>query len=118
MTKEAWDDFLPDEYKGRVAMPVRYEQYEDQAAHASKLIGFDPVGQRCYYTHQFSLNEPAFDADELPLEITVYRERVVAWRLGRDRWLRLKVYEDQPHHCAGKTIRLPPEITTDIGVRR
>ena len=118
MHTEAWDDYLPAECKGRVAMPVRYEKHEDPGAHASKLIGFDPLGRRCYYAHQFMMTEQGFDADEFPIEITVYRERVVAWRLGIDRWLRLKVYADQPERCAAKTIRLPPEITNDSGVLR
>ena len=78
MTTENWDDFLPEEYKGRVAMPVRHERHEDAAAHASKVIGLDPLGRRCYYSHRFELLEPGFDTDEFPLEVAVYREQVVA----------------------------------------
>ena len=99
-------------------MPVRYERHEDPAAHAGRQIGFDPVGCRCYYAQRLLLTELAFDADGFPVDITVYRERVVAGRLGTDRWRKLKVYDGQPDRCASRTIRLPPEITDDWGVQR
>ena len=118
MHAEAWDDYLPAEYKGSVAMPVRYELQEEPSSDASKLIGFDPLGRRCYYTHRFAMTEPGFDADEFPIEVTVYRERVVAWRLGVNHWLKLNIYDDQPDRCAAKTTRLTPEITDDCGVQR
>lgn len=99
-------------------MPVRYERHEEPSAHASKVIGFDPIGRRCYYAHQFQINEQAFDIDEIPLECAVYRERVVAWRLGEDRWLKLKTYDDRIDRCGASSIRLPPEITDEDGVQR
>lgn len=111
-------DELPEEYRGKVVLPVRIERHSDASAHASKAHGFDQDGRRCYYQHAFTLVEERFDAEELPLEVDVYQERVLAWRLKDGKWLKLKTWADQLEHCRKRVFAEPPEITEEAGLER
>jgi hypothetical protein len=101
---------IPQQYREKVVPPVRVESHVDHSAQASKSHGFDRDGRRCYYRHAFTLSEQRFDADEFPLEVDVYEEQVLAWRLTDGSWLKLKVASDQLDHCR-KRIRQGTEIT-------
>ena len=112
------EDELPEEYRGKVVLPVRIERHIDASAHASKAHGFDQDGRRCYYQHAFTLVEERFDAEELPLEVDVYQERVLAWRLKDGKWLKLKAWADQLEHCRKRVFTEPPEITEEAALER
>ena len=112
------EDELPEEYSGKVVAPLRIERHIDASAHASKVHGFDQDGRRCYYQHAFTLTEDRFDAEEFPLEVGVYQERVLAWRLNDGKWLKLKTSADQLEHCRKRVFAEPPEITEEIALER
>ena len=111
-------DEPPEEYRGKVILPVRIERHIDVSAHASKVHGFDQDGRRCYYQHAFTLTEERFDAEEFPLEVGVYQELVLAWRLNDGKWLKLKAWADQLDHCRKRIFTEPPEITEETTLER
>ena len=79
--------------------PVRIESHRDAPAHASKDLGFDEEGRRCYYRHAFTLYEDRFDAVEWPEQVAVYRETLEAWRLIDGRWLSRRSRCERPQAC-------------------
>lgn len=107
-----WEKLLPTEYLTQVATPVKFEHHRDSMANAEKIIGFDEMGERCFVSHAFTLTEEGFDADEFPLLIKVYYERVSAWRLQYGMWVRSKSYCDRLDHCNPKLTTLPLEFMT------
>ena len=109
---------LPEKFRSRVIAPVRVEHHIDTSANASKTHGFDRDGLRCYYRHAFTMTEERFDAEEFPLEINVYREQVLAWRLDDGKWLKLKEWADQLEHCCKRVVAQAPEITDEAGLAR
>jgi len=109
---------LPKIFRSRVILPVRVEHHVDASANASKTHGFDRHGTRCYYRHAFTLTEERFDAEEFPVEVSVYRELVLAWRLDDGKWLKLKESADRLEHCRKCVITLPPEIVEEADLAR
>lgn len=109
-TPAAFEDLLPDMYRKQVIAPTRFEQHEDSAAHAKKIIGWDDSNRRCFYYHDFTLTEEGFDVDEFPLEIDVYYEQVIAWRLQDGKWAKLTTVSDRLNQCANRYITLPLEL--------
>lgn len=109
---------LPQEYCGKVVLPVRIEGHLDASAHASKTHGFDQNGLRCYYQHAFTLTEERFDVDEFPLEISVYEEKVRAWRLIDGKWIKIKAWADQLDLCRKRVFVQPPEISEEVDIAR
>lgn len=89
-----WNADLPESYRDNAIIPVNFEHHADIDARARKEVGFDKAGRRCFYRHEFTLVEDRFDADEFPIQVDVYWERVVAWRLASGRWLKLKTWAD------------------------
>jgi hypothetical protein len=61
----------------------------------------------------FTLTEDRFDAEEFPLEVGVYWERVTAWRLADGQWLRLKTWADRLDHCPKRFFTQAPEIVKE-----
>lgn len=118
MKQEDWQEYLPDEYRNQVAMPLRYERHEEPAVEARRTIGFDAFGRRCYLSYRFQLSAELFDAEEFPIEVATYRERVVAWRLADGRWLKLKSFADRLDSCHPRSTRLPLELTDEAGALR
>lgn len=109
---------LPDEYHTRIVPAVRSECHVDVSAHAIKMLGYDGDGARCFYQHAYTLTEQRFDADEFPLEVGVYEERVLGWRLRGGGWLKLKVWADRLDHCRKRVVTLPPEIVDEAALVR
>jgi len=107
---------LPEEYHGKIVPPVRTERHIDLSAHASKVLGYDGDDRRCFYQHAFTITEERFDADEFPVEVGVYQERVLGWRLRDGRWLKLKVWADRLDHCRKRVVVQPPEITEEAAL--
>ena len=83
---ELWKEMLPNEFRGCVVRPTAFEYHTEPSVSANKIIGFDKDGNRCFYFQSFILTEEGFDIDEFPINIEVYYERVVAWRLNQGRW--------------------------------
>lgn len=110
--QKLWEQLLPTEYRTRVVTPVRFEHHRDSIANAEKIIGFDAMGERCFTCHAYTLTEEGFDADEFPLLIDVYYERVAAWRLQHGIWVRSKSYCDRLDRCNRRLTRLPPEFVS------
>lgn len=110
--QKLWEQLLPLEYRTQVVTPVRFEHHCDPMANAKKIIGFDEMGERCFVCHAFTLTDEGFDADEFPLLIDVYYERVSAWRLQYGVWVRSKSYCDRLDHCPPKLTTLPLEFIT------
>ena len=109
---------LPEKFRSRIVAPVRVEHHVDASANASKTHGFDRNGLRCYYRHTFTLTEERFDAEEFPLEINVYREQVLAWRLDDGKWLKLKESADRLDHCCKRVFAQPLEIIEEVDLAR
>lgn len=109
---------VPEEFREKIVLPVRIERHVDASAHATKVHGFDRNGRRCYYQHVFTMTEERFDAEEFPLEVGVYQERVLAWRLDDGKWLKLKASADQLEHCRKRVFTRPPEITEEAALER
>lgn len=110
---DAWMDELPLDFAAQVVVPDRFESHVDRMAHARKVIGRDPEGARCYLMHVHTEVEERFDIDEFPLEVTVGRERRVAWRLRDGRWL---MQVDRLHRldsCRPKLEHRPPCLVTE-----
>ena len=113
-----WSAELPENYRAEAIVPVRIERHEEASARASKEVGFDGAGSRCYYRHEFTLTEDRFDADEFPIQVDVYWERVVAWRLASGRWLRVKTWADRLDQCSKRVFRQAPELVEERWVER
>jgi len=109
---------LPEPYRDRVVAPARLEHHIDASANASKTLGFDHHGLRCYYRHAFTLTEERFDSEEFPVQIGVYQETVMAWRLKNGKWLKVKESADQLDHCRKRVFMHPPEITDEAELAR
>jgi len=109
---------LPEKFRSRVIPPVRVEHHVDTSANASKSHGFDRNGARCYYRHAFTMTEERFDAEEFPLEVSVYRELVLAWRLDDGKWLKLKEWADRLDQCNQRVVTQAPEITEEADLAR
>ena len=109
---------LPASYRHQVVTPTRIEHHIDTSAYASKTLGFDHHGVRCYYRHAFTITEERFDSEEFPVEIGVYQETVLAWRLNDGKWLKVKESADQLEHCQKRVFLHPPEITDESQLAR
>lgn len=107
---ESWEKLLPEQFRGCVVMPVRFEHHRDTIANAEKIIGFDAAGERCFSCHTFLLTEEGFDADEFPVLIDIYFERVALWRMPHGMWVRSKSYCDRLDRCSRELKTLPPEL--------
>jgi hypothetical protein len=107
---------LPEEFHGKIVLPVRTERHVDHSAHASKVLGYDGDERRCFYQHVFTLTEERFDAEEFPVEVSVYHEHVLGWRLLDGRWLKLKVWADRLDHCRKRVVVQPPEIIEETAL--
>jgi hypothetical protein len=103
----------PEKYRNLVVAPIRIEHHIDASAQASKTLGFDRQGLRCYYRHAFTLTEERFDAEEFPVQVNVYRETVLAWRLGNGKWLKVKEWADRLDHCSNRIFVQEPVVTEE-----
>jgi len=101
---------IPREYRNRVVKPVTLEHHAEPSANADKVFGYDARGNRCFYYHSFLLRDEGFDIDEFPIQIDVYYECVVAWRLRRGNWIRIKSYADRLDGCNKHLTTLPIEV--------
>lgn len=88
---ERWREQCLDMLAELVVTPVRFERFEDRSVPAIKVWGLDRQDARCYYRHQYSVDDERFDEDDLPITVQSYQEQVTGWRLLDDRWLRLVV---------------------------
>jgi hypothetical protein len=88
---QRWREHCLDVLAELVIAPIRFERFEDRSVPAVKVWGLDRQGGRCYYRHQYSVNDDRFDEEDLPFTIRSYHEQVTGWRLPDDRWLRLVV---------------------------
>jgi hypothetical protein len=107
---DLWLDELPPPFNALVVPPLRFETHVDSAAHASKVVGLDAQGRRCYVRHTHTVTEDRFDIDEFPLEVAVLRERRMAWRLASGRWLRLSERLDRLDSCRPRLRREGPDL--------
>lgn len=82
-----WDGELPSRWRAQVVAPCRFTVHVDDWAHARKVVGWDAEGRRCYVRHLHTEVEQRFDIDEFPLDVPVWRERRIAWRLAGGDWL-------------------------------
>ncbi len=108
-----WADHLPDLYKSEVISPVEYESRQDMGSQSRKTWGFDLRGARCFYQHEFTLSEDRFDADEFPIRVDVFWERVTAWRMKNGQWVRLRRWSDSLDHCPKRYVTDPAEIVSE-----
>ncbi len=108
-----WNADLPESYRDNAIIPVNFEHHADIDARARKEVGFDKAGRRCFYRHEFTLVEDRFNADEFPIQVDVYWERVVAWRLASGRWLKLKTWADRLDQCSKRFFRQAPEVVEE-----
>lgn len=105
-----WITELPKTYMERVILPVSIEHHVEESAQAEKILGLDEAGKRCFYYHAFTLTDERFDIDEMPVQVEMYREKVIAWRLRNGMWLRLKTFVEQLDRCNKRVTTLPPEL--------
>jgi len=108
---EYWHSLLPQEYQDSVVQPQVFERHVEPSVRAEKIIGRDANGEQCFYFHSFVLSEEGFDVDEFPIQIDLYYERVVAWRLLQGNWVRLKSFSDRIDQCNKQMTTLPAEVT-------
>jgi hypothetical protein len=108
-----WDQKLPDEFRGSVVEPVHYTQLSDEQTQAWKIWGVDQSGARCFYEHEFTVSEDRFDADEFPILVDVFWERVTAWRLRSGQWVKLRKWTEQMDRCPRRYITEPVEIVAE-----
>jgi hypothetical protein len=113
-----WNADLPGDYHRQAIAPVSFERHVDTFAHASKELGFDDAGERCFYRHEFTLTEDRFDAEEFPVEVGVYWERVIAWRLVSGLWLKLKIWADRLDRCPRRFVTQAPELVEEVEIER
>lgn len=83
----AWGEAMPAGYENEVVLPWRFTQHEDEEALATKLIGLDAHGRRCWIRHDHTALAEGFDAEELPIARPIAHERRTAWRLRSGQWL-------------------------------
>ena len=107
----SWQQHLPGEYQKLVLEPVVFERHTEHSVNAEKVIGFDARGERCFYSHTFTLSVEGFDVDEFPILIDTYFERVVAWRLRKGRWVSVKSFSDQMDRCNKRMTTLSVALT-------
>jgi hypothetical protein len=116
--REKWDEYLPDEYRGRAMAPDRFEHFADASARSEKIVGYRGERERCFYCHEFLITEERFDEEDMPFLVKLYRERVFAWRLEGDTWLKLKVCADRLDECGKRVTLSRPEIGKESGSLR
>lgn len=78
---------MPEGYERQVVQPWTFRQHEDEEALATKLIGLDENGRRCWIRHDYTRVAEGFDIDELPVDAPMAHERRTAWRLRSGHWL-------------------------------
>ncbi|MDZ5461355.1 hypothetical protein [Azohydromonas lata] len=83
----AWGEAMPAGYEDEVVLPWRFTQHEDEQALATKLIGLDAQGRRCWIRHDHTAVAVGFDMRELPIARPIAHERRTAWRLRSGQWL-------------------------------
>ena len=106
---EPWCDKFPDDYRDAVIKPVEYEWHADGPAQSRRVWGFDLGGRRCFYQHEFTLSEDRFDAEEFPIWVDIFWERVTAWRLRSGRWLKQRTWSDRLDRCPRRYVSEPFE---------
>lgn len=106
--------YLPQTEQPRVIAAQRFERHDEPSLQATKILGFDATGAKCFYYHTFVLSEEGFDSDEFPLRIDVYYERVIAWRLKEGGWLKTTTVSDQLDVCTPRFKTQPPEWVASL----
>jgi hypothetical protein len=110
---KSWDEVLPAELREEVVEPVSYTRFDDEASQANKVWGIDQTGKKCYYEHEFTVSEDRFDADEFPIVIDVFWERVTAWRLRDGVWAKVRKWTEQMDRCPRRYVTDPVEFVNE-----
>jgi hypothetical protein len=100
-------------YAVDVIAPVSLQLHRDAQAHASKLIGFDADGRRCFVRQLHTATADCFDIDEFPVEVALFRERHIAWRMRDGRWLLHSDRLERLESCRPQLIERPDRIVAE-----
>lgn len=77
-----WTRDLPNGEAALVCPPLRFKRFSEPEARAEKVLGYDNMGEVCYYRHAYSMTDNFLDQDDLFCESEVFYETVTAWRLS------------------------------------
>jgi len=106
-----WKSRLPDKYSGDVVAPVHFEHFEEPSAYAYKMLGYDEQDQCCYYRHQYMLTRELLDDEDNFYYERAYFERVQAWKLKGNEWLRYSETGCAGGCCSDQGLKTKYEIT-------
>lgn len=110
---EDWFRALPAGYEGQVVAPWSFHCHEDEEALASKLVGLDAEGRRCWVRHDHTAVDERFDIDEQPVTVLLGHERRMAWRLRSGRWLLQVDRIERLESCAPRVVNQPPVVVEE-----
>lgn len=108
-----WLDELQPRYAVEVIAPVRLRLHRDAQAHASKLVGFDAEGRRCYVRQLHTATAERFDIDEFPVEVALFRQRYIAWLLRDGRWLLHSDRLERLESCRPRRVECPVRVVAE-----
>lgn len=83
----AWTDKLPSKWRPMIVAPLVFHCHTEYEITASRTLGEDEDGRRCYYAHDYLLVGERSDDGEDFYRAVDYGEKVCAWRLRDERWL-------------------------------
>jgi hypothetical protein len=113
-----WQQAVPDGFEHEVVPPWTFRQHEDEEALATKLIGLDRQGRRCWIRHDHTAVAEGFDIDEMPVARPVAHERRTAWRLRSGQWLLCLDRVERLDSCRPRVLNHPAVLTReeDLGL--
>lgn len=110
---DAWHRAVPRAYARRVVPPCAFRRHDDDEALATKLIGVDRQGRRCWIRHDHTAVAEAFDIDEFPVTVLLGHERRTAWRLRSGRWLLQVDRIERLASCAPRVVNEPARLVRE-----
>ncbi|AGA89668.1 hypothetical protein Thimo_0832 [Thioflavicoccus mobilis 8321] len=81
-----WSQLTP-AWRHQVVVPHSFHVFEEYEVAASRVLGYDEVGERCFCAYDYRLTDLRSDDDEEFYQAAVYTESLATWRLLDGRWL-------------------------------
>ncbi|MDZ5461354.1 hypothetical protein [Azohydromonas lata] len=113
-----WCQAVPDGFENEVVPPWTLRRHEDEEALATKLVGLDAHGRRCWIRHDHTAVAEGFDEEELPTARPTTHERRTAWRLRCGQWLLCVDRIERLDSCRPRVQNLPAVLRReeDLGL--
>lgn len=82
-----WRKNLPTAWQSLVAVPVRFDIFQEYEIPAERTVGHDVRDMACYCAFSFVLSALKSDDGEFFYETPAHAESLTAWQLRDGRWL-------------------------------